>query len=54
MKQEQRHGNVRKSSALASPGAPSGTGWYQPPQRKLQKAQERAAVEGPSETGSFS
>jgi len=54
IKQEQRNGNGGKSSALASPGASSGTGWYQPPQRKPQKAQEQAAVEGPSETGSFS
>lgn len=54
MKQKQRNGNVRKYSAPASPGVPSGTDRYQPPQRKLQKAQEQAAVEGPSERESFS
>lgn len=54
MKQEQRNGNVRKCSAPASLGVPSGTDRYQPPQRKLQKAQEQAAVEGPSERESFS
>ena len=46
--------NVKKCSAPASLGVPSGTDRYQPPQRKLQKAQEQAAVEGPSERESFS